>query len=249
MSEHLPPPALIRRLIRHSAYGTLATIHRAADGAEWPYASLVASAADTDGTPILLLSELAEHTRNLKSQPRVSLLYDVSGRAAGGRIDAADRLAQARVTLLGRAAHTTDPRCRARYIAHHPQAESYASFRDFAFYRIEPERAHLVAGFARVIWVEGAELRLDAAIHAAVVAAEAGIADHMNTDHADALDLYARALLGEDGNGWRVAGVDPEGIDLRREDRCARLDFAAPVADANGVRAELVRLAKEARAR
>jgi putative heme iron utilization protein len=232
--------AAARRLMRAVDRATLAT---SCDG--WPYASLVLAATDHDAAPILLLSDLAQHTLNLKADPRVSLLFD-------GTTGLEDPLTGARVTVLGRAERVERgsakvARHAARYCARHPSASLYAGFGDFAFYRVDVARAHLVAGFGRIHWVEAAELLRPADDAAALVAAEADIVRHMNEDHADAVELYATRLLGRSGGGWVLTGVDPEGADLRRGGEVARLDFAAPVRDPEGARAELVRLVRTAR--
>lgn len=227
-----------RGLVRAGATAALATA--LVDG-DWPYASLVLLACDHDAAPLLLLSSLAEHTRNLAADNRVSLLLDGTG-----GLD--DPLAGPRLTVLGRAAISEEPRHRDRFLARHPAAAGYADFTDFAFYRVAVERAHFVEGFGRIDWIEGGELVHEAGA-AAFAMGEAGIVEHMNADHGDAIDLYARALLGISGGGWRMVGCDAEGCDLRREGRLARLAFPAPVADAEGARAALVELARRARER
>lgn len=149
-----PDPALlVAELIATADRATLATIlPDAADGGGWPYASLVLVATDRDGAPLLLLSELAEHTRNLGRDPRASLLVDGTGGLE-------NPLTGARATLLGRVAPTADEAALERFIARHSTARIYAGFRDFRCYRFEIERAHLVAGFGRIEWVEGDRLR------------------------------------------------------------------------------------------
>lgn len=229
-------PALARRLMRAADRATLATA--LADNAGWPYASLVLTACDADGSPLLLLSDLAEHSRNLAADPRLSLLLD-------GTAGHEDPLTGPRLSLLGRAAPTAEPGARARFLARHPGAALYADFRDFRFYRVAVERAHFVAGFGRIRWLPASDL-LDAP-PPALTTAEADIVAHMNADHADALDLYARVLLGQSGEGWRMTGIDRRGLDLRRAGAVARLDFAHPVETPDQARAELVRLARAAR--
>lgn len=225
-----------RRLMRACRTATLGTLQK--DGGA-PYASLVLVAADHDGTPVLLLSTLAEHTKNLLADPRVSLLFD-------GTTVLAEPLTGARVTVQGRAVRDDGPRGRARFLARHPSAAMYAGFGDFAFYRVGVERGHIVAGFGRIDWIEREALLFPAT--GALAEAERGIVDHMNTDHADAVQLYATRLLGLTGGDWRLTGCDPEGCDLARTGETARLDFDRPVADAESARAELVRLVKRARA-
>ena len=132
-----------RELVAGASRAALATL----DERGAPYASLVLVADDGAGNALLLLSDLAEHTKNLARDPRASLLVEpaeVSG----------DRLAAARVTLVGKIARLDDEIARAKYVARHPSAAMYAGFKDFAMYRLDVERAHLVAGFGRIEWLE-----------------------------------------------------------------------------------------------
>jgi putative heme iron utilization protein len=235
MSDSRQHGADARRLMRSLDRATLAT-----SLAGWPYASLVLVALDHDASPLLLISALAQHTQNLKAENRVSLLFDGTG-----GLD--DPLTGPRVTVLGTAQRDDAPRLRERFVARHPSAELYAGFADFALWRVAVERAHLVAGFGRIHWIGAAELLFDASGAAALAAAERDVVKHMNDDHADAVGLYATKLLGRSGEGWRMTGVDPEGVDLRRGGAIARLDFANPINDAEGARTELVRRVREAR--
>jgi putative heme iron utilization protein len=232
------PALLARRLARSCSRAALAT---SLGGA--PYASLVLFAVDLDASPLLLLSELAQHGRNIAFDPRVSLLVD----ATEGR---PDPLTGPRLTLLGQAQPTNDPRALARFVAHHPRSAVYAGFGDFHLYRVAVERGHLVAGFGRIDWIDGADIRFRADA-STLAAAEPEILGHMNEDHADAIAHYARDLLGRSGIGWRMTGIDPEGVDLRREGETARLDFAAPVRPPiltlEAARAALITLADDAR--
>jgi putative heme iron utilization protein len=241
--------AVCRRLMRRQSHAALAT-SMAGEEAGQPYASLVAVVCALDASPLLLLSDLAQHSRNIAADGRVSLLFDggVRDGGAGG-----DPLAEPRLTLLGKAARCDDDaRLPARFVARHPNAAAYAGFADFHLYRVSIGRGHLVAGFGRISWIEGSELRL-AGDTEALALAEAGIVEHMNADHADALALYAMRLLHRDGGGWRMTGIDPEGIDLRCEHQTARLDFGAfiagePVRDATAARRALIALVEAARA-
>ncbi len=244
MNETVDRGQFCRSLMRRQAHAALATT---LDGR--PYVSLVAVVCDLDASPLLLLSDLAQHSRNMAADPRISLLFDGDGRDH----PPADPLAAPRLSLLGEAVVSVDDeRLLARFTAHHPSAAAYAGFADFRLYRVTIGRGHLVAGFGRISWAEPDELRFAGAA-AALAEAEAGIIAHMNTDHADAVALYAGRLLGRDGAGWQMTGIDPEGIDLRNEADAARLDFAAfltegPVLNAPAARRALVALAAAARA-
>lgn len=240
------PGAIVRGLLRAADRATLATTMPAGapagDGQAggWPYASLVLLAVDHDAAPLLLISGLAEHTRNLEAEPRAALLVD-------GTAGLDEPLTGARATVLGRFARDGAPERRDRYLRRHPSAAGYAGFGDFAIWRMTVERAHLVAGFGRIHWV-GADSVLGPA-SLPLAAREADIVEHMNADHADAIALYAKVLLGLDGDGWAMTGCDDEGVDLRLGGRVARLAFDAPVQDADGARAALVTLARRARER
>lgn len=236
--------ALARSVIRGVDFAALAT--NAAGEAGWPYASLVMVACDHDATPILLMSDLAEHARNIAGDPRVSILFD--GTESGGGRSGDTPLDAPRVSVMGRAVRSEEPRHRARYLARNPTAERFADFGDFHMYSLEVTRAHLVQGFGKVRWMQAEALLFDAARTDALIDAEAEIVEHMNTDHADAVDLYAGVLLGRTGSGWRMTGIDPEGCDLRREAAVARLGFDNPIAEAGEARAVLVELVKKARA-
>ncbi len=138
----------------------------------WPYVSLVLVAVDHDLSPILLLSDLAEHSKAIAADPRVSLLFDGTGGLA-------QPLTGTRVSLLGRAAEAHDERLKRRFLARHPDAAMYAGFKDFHFYKVTPERAHLVAGFGKIRWIEAAELLAIPPLPE-LAESEEGIVSHMN---------------------------------------------------------------------
>jgi hypothetical protein len=146
-----PPAEWVRELLRAADRAALATALPAAAFQAWPYASLVLVAGDADGAPILLLSDLSEHARNIAADPRVSLLID-------GTAGLKDPLTGPRATILGRAVRADDARRKARFLARHPRAKVYAGFKDFHLYRVEPARVHFVAGFGRIFWIDGAEI-------------------------------------------------------------------------------------------
>jgi putative heme iron utilization protein len=233
--------AVCRRLMRRQSHAALAT-SMAGEEAGQPYASLVAVVCALDASPLLLLSDLAQHSRNIAADPRVSLLFD----GGASQHPRADPLAEPRLTLLGDAVRCDDANLLARFTARHPSATAYAGFSDFHLYRVTIGRSHLVAGFGRISWIEPAALRF-APVADALAAAEREIVDHMNADHADAVALFAERLARRSGAGWRMTGIDPEGIDLRHEGETARLDFPNPVYDPMAARQALIDLTSQAR--
>lgn len=226
-----------KTLLRESRSGALATLMA---GSGDPYCSLVNVATAASGTPLLLISRLAVHTRNILADARVSLMLDE--RKAG------DPLEGARVMLMGTAAPTAAPEARRRYLARHPDAELYAGFADFAFYEIALNAAHLVAGFGRIVDLASAEVLTDVGDAGDLLAAEPEVIAHMNADHAAACRLYATRLLGAPDGAWRCVGCDPEGLDLQLAQQGRRLSFPQRVTAPGPLRAMLKQLAEQARA-
>ncbi|HYH20319.1 MAG TPA: pyridoxamine 5'-phosphate oxidase family protein [Azospirillum sp.] len=231
------PGDLGRRILRATDRAILASAQH--DSGGWPYPSLVLAAADLDGTPILFISTLADHTRNIAAEARVGLLF--SGPCPPDTPLDANPLSGPRVSLLGRAVRSEEPRHRARFLARHPASAVYKGFADFAVYTVRVERAHVVTGlatgFARSVWVDGADLLLDR-VPPALAEGEAELVEALNRDHGDALQAAAPAA---DGGPWTVTGADPEGCDLRSGGAVARIDFNHRVDDVEGVRAALAR--------
>ena len=226
-----------RGLVRRALKGSLASI---APGSFYPYASLITTATEADGSPVFLISNLARHTQNLVQDSRASILFD--GTSAAG-----DPLQGSRVTLFGRAKKTDDDAARRRFLSRHPEAAFYADFPDFAFWRLEVEGAHYIGGFGRIVDLDLSELLVPIAGAEDLLAAEPGILDHMNADHADAIQLYATRLAGAHEGAWRMSGIDPEGCDLLCQGEARRLSFGTVIATPGEARKELVRLADAAR--
>ena len=233
------PLAEAKRLLRGVRAGSLATL----SGSGAPFASLVTLATDHDGAPLILVSQLSAHTRHLDRDARCSLLL-----AEGG---AGDPLSHPRLTVTGAAVKVTDPEARravrARFLARHPAAELYADFGDFSFWRVAMDQAHLNGGFARAAPRPPPPGDDPVAEAGTLIAAEAGAIAHMNGDHAEALDLYARVIGGRPGGAWVVTGIDPDGLDLSQGDLTARIPFPERVLTPGDLRGVLVRMADAAR--
>ncbi|WP_314957885.1 HugZ family protein [Bradyrhizobium cosmicum] len=232
------PGKLAKSLLRRSRQGALATLMA---GSGNPYCSLVNLTSHPDGSPILLISALAVHTRNILADSRVSLMLDE--RAAG------DPLEGARIMLSGRAEQAGADRelIQRRYLSAHPSAEAFVSFKDFSFFRLVPTGTHLVAGFGRIVDLKPEQFLTDLTGAEDLLAAEQEAVDHMNADHRDAMGLYATRLLGAAAGDWRCTGCDPEGLDMQDGQTALRLDFPQRVTNGTALRKMLVRLAGEAR--
>lgn len=225
--------ALLRRARSASLATSLAT-SLAGDGSDggWPYASLVTIACDVDASPILLLSDLSDHTRNIARDDRASLLVEAASNRANPQTGP-------RVSLLGRVARTTEERHRRRFLARHPSAGIYAGFTDFNVYRMSVERAHFVGGFGRAVWLAPEDVLLPAEAAAAAAEAEPSLLAAWQGARAEALSAAAEHRLARPGAGWRLVAIDPEGCDLRRRGTLGRLDFGRRAQTADELAAAL----------
>ena len=230
-----------KELVRVARFGALAAIEQ---GTGHPLASRVAVATDLDGTPVILTSQLSGHTKAIEETPACSLLCGEPGKG--------DPLAHPRITLFcqavpvdrGSAQHA---RVRRRYLSRHPKAELYVDFPDFGFFRLEIDRASLNGGFGKAFELGSSDLT--AKVNDVVLwdTSENSAVSHMNEDHCEAVKLYAEVLCSAEVANWRLACIDPEGLDLVSGDRVRRLWFEAPLTGPDEVRAVLVSLAKLAR--
>ena len=233
-----------RTLLAASRTGALATV--ALDGG-FPFGSLVAYAVEGAGRPLLCLSDLAEHSRNLAADPRASLMVAANGDG--------DPLALARVTVLGSVVELRDDERTAALDAYrrlHPDA-FYATFDDFRLYRLDVASVRYVGGFGRMSWVSADD-------HAAAEPDPlrrhaASVVEHMNDDHPDALVAYCRVFGGRPATGHaEMVGVDRYGftmlaVDEGTTDRTAvRIPFGRQVDTVGAVRAAMIELLHEARA-
>jgi len=232
------PVLAAKKLLREGRSGALATLM---PGSGDPYCSLVNVATESSGAPLMLLSTLAIHTKNLLADARVSLMLDE-------RKDG-DPLEGARVMLMGSCSKNPDSSAASSYLRRHPEAEMFAGFGDFAFYRIDIARAHLVAGFGRIVDLKPAQVLTDVSDAAALLDAEKEAIAHMNADHAEACRLYATKLIGAPDGDWRCAGIDPEGLELQNGRVALRLPFPQRVTAPGPLRAVLKQLAEQARAK
>ena len=234
----------VRTLVNGSGSALLSTIAR--DPAGYPFGSLVTFLVDTDGSPWVLVSTMAEHTRNAQSDPRASLL--VTEQAPSG----VDPLALGRVSLVGDlTAQAPTPELRTAFLERHPGARVYVDFPDFGWWKLDIRAIRYVGGFGRMSWVEADEYSVAAPDPIAPFAD--GIVAHMNADHADSHVMLIHHVIGRtDVTSAVMTGVDRLGCDLDAQSPRGtlplRLPFPAPVASADEVRSTLVSMLHAARA-
>ncbi len=234
MSQH---GAAARRLVRAQQSGVLATISRntAQEIEGFPFGSVAPFMLDHRGCPVILVSTLAEHTKNMAADARVSLIVQPFS---------ADMQTTGRVTVLGSAVRLDDKSALGpRYLRFHPQAESYFAMHDFNFYRIEPLRIRYIGGFGQIHWLQPAQYLLPDSV---LAAQEDDILAHMNLDHAATLCAYCQKVHGVTTTSASMISLDPDGFDVRANGNVLRFDFDTPVVNAQQARQALVALAGQA---
>jgi heme iron utilization protein len=228
-----------RTLLAGAGQGALASLSE--DGSPW--SSFVAYGTLADGSPVLCVSRLAEHGRNLLADPRASLLVVAPA-------DGPDPLAAGRVTLAG-TVRQGDSAARAAYVAGVPSGDVYVDFGDFDLWVLEVERVRWVGGYGRMASASAQDYA--AAGPDPVAPSAAGSVAHLNDDHADALLDMARALGGHpDATEATCARIDRYGLDLSvktpRGFAETRIAFAEPANRPGDLRGATVELARRARA-
>jgi putative heme iron utilization protein len=233
------PVARMRALVRRERSGVLSSAHAEQDG--WPFGSVTPYALTAEGDPVLLLSDLAEHTRNLRADSRASLLVqDPEGRD--------DPQAAGRVTLLGHAPPAQGAgaaRAQEVYFARFPASRAHLSAHAFAVHVLRVEKVRWIAGFGTMGWLEREGWVDPLAPHADA------ILTHVNEDHADALATLAGAA-GVRGTSARMTAVDSTGfdVDVAQGDgssESVRLAFPAPASTPDAARQALIAMLGRAR--
>jgi len=223
---------IARQLLNRQSMGVLST--HSVDVEGYPFGSITPYMLGYNGEPIMLISDIAQHTRNIKQNPKVSLVVFEQ--------NAIDPQASGRLTWIGDAEplNPADTIIRRRYLRYFPSAASYFATHDFAFYTIHLRRARFIGGFGQIYWIETADMLLPNPFRET----ETQIIEHMNQDHQKALLHYCKVLKNVNVTDVTMTGIDGEGFDLLADGRKLRIDFDSPISTMEEARATLVRLAR-----
>lgn len=204
-----------RRLLRAHRYGALSTLSKKLDG--YPFGSITPYVVDQDGSLLILISGLAEHSKNIQHDPRISLITH-------NQHDPQIQM-QGRVTVMGNA-HRVDEAQQAsrRYLRHFPEAAAYLALADFSFWRIQPVAIRYIAGVGRIHW-------LNIETYATTQAAEftlheEAMLERINTQQLTTLRQLMQQRYGIDASDAQAIGSDCDGLDVRTAKQTYRLDFA-----------------------
>jgi len=229
-----------RQFLRSTRHGVLSTHSNKFAG--YPFGSVTPFVLDHSCQPVILISSIAEHTKNIISNPKVSLLVFAEG---------ADLQANARLTLIGEATkiENDDADLRARYLRYLPQAADYFETHDFAFYRINIHQVRYIAGFGKMGWASGAEI---ITVNNEIPALENSMIDHMNADHVESMIAYCRHFYNVNADTAQLIGIDSDGFDLLAavddQTHTFRFNFEQPISDAQTGRTAFVAMSKATRA-
>jgi putative heme iron utilization protein len=218
--------------LNHQSFGVLSTHSIDVEG--YPFGSIAPYTLNYESEPIILISDIAQHTRNIRENPKVSLtVFDPA---------ASDPQSGSRLTWIGDAepVDPSDSDTRHRYLRYFPSSESYFETHDFSFYSIRLRRARFIGGFGQIFWIESGTMLVPNPFREA----EKSIIEHMNEDHHKALLHYAEVLGAKEVDTIAMTGIDGEGFDMLVDRQKLRMDFDSPIHTVEDARATLVRLAR-----
>lgn len=226
---------IARNFLRANSAGVLAT--HSLDVVGYPFGSVTPYLIDKDGLPVIFISSLAQHTKNIEANNKVSLtVFDLKAK---------DVQESARLTWIGEAALVKEnlEETKKRYARYFPNSKTHLELSDFKFYQINLTRARFIGGFGKIAWVEPKDILLENALHRV----EADIVEHMNEDHINTMKDYCQGLKQFSANEVKMIGIDTEGFDLLADNTRLRFTFEKAIVTAEDARAALVLMARKAR--
>ena len=215
-----------------------------------PYVTFVMTAFDHDGSPLLLLSDLSEHTKNLKSNDMVSILFFEENRDEESfpifesNESYEDPMSRPRLTVIGRLKKSKKIEHKERFISRHSVSKLYSNFADMNLYKLEISGGHLTGGFAKVKWFNKDELTIKG--FSGFSEDEIDIVKHMNEQHKESIKQYSKFFLDASNfENYNIVGIDPEGFDLRYNDKLKRISFLKKIEFSSELRKVFIKLHKQ----
>ncbi|CAH1906009.1 conserved hypothetical protein [Candidatus Nitrotoga sp. HW29] len=224
-----------RQMLRAHRYGALCTLSKKFNG--HPFGSITPYLVDHDGSLLILISTLAEHTKNIHYDSRVSLITHNQ--------DNPHIQTQGRVTVVGTAQIITDKnQADSRYLRYFPEAQTYFDMHDFSIYRIMPQSLRYIGGFSKIHWIEASSYLVPSY---PLVQQENDVISHMNTDHRDTMRRYCQHFHKIEVRHVEMLGIDCDGFDVRADEKILRCDFPDMVLDAQQARHALIAMSRAAK--
>lgn len=222
-----------RKLLRAEHIGLLSTLSHKLGG--YPFGSAVSTLTDHQARPLFLISQLAEHTRNIKQDARASFLVHEQS---------VDIQAGERLTLVGNAVPVdTTEQLKARYLRYFPSAEPYFAL-DFSFYRIEPATLRYIGGYGVAQWISPTEILPP---QNSLAQQEDVLLAHLNLNQTDDLQALCHSRYGTNASDATLVGMDCDGFDILEDGQLLRFDFPDTVINAEQAETALLRMTQESR--
>jgi len=226
-----------KTLINEHSSGVLSTISLKLGG--FPFGSIVPFCTDQYGFPVIYISTIAEHTKNIIADSRVSLMLATT--------DNSDVQAKGRATIVGNAELIKETELISeRYFRYFPNSRKYSAMHNFYFYRINPVGVRFIGGFGAIHWIEPIDFKQESPFWGT---SEKRIIEHMNSDHKKDLSLYCsfyKGLKTTDKDTIEMIGVDCDGFDVSLNNQKLRFHFNTPISTTNEAREALVKMSTTA---
>lgn len=222
-------------LLNAKDVGVLSTLSLKLGG--FPFGSIVPYCLDGDSMPVVLISTIAEHTKNIINDKRCSLTIVMDGD---------DAQANGRLCIIGNMERVEkeETEVMERYYRHFPKSRSYDAVHSFSFYRLAPISIRYIGGFGKIHWFTPEEFLPNNPFHGK---GEERIIQHMNNDHRADLGRYCafyKEMRIAADDTIRMVGIDSIGFDIFVNDKKVRLDFEKAISSAVEAREALVALSK-----
>ena len=206
-----------KKLYLNQMVGVLST--HSFDVTGYPFGSIVPYTYDRFYRPVVLISRLAQHTKNIQIDPKISLfISDVES------VGFDDVQTCSRLTILADAEKVSDQETIDRFCRFYPDAEMYHRDLDFDFYRLVPKKTRFIGGFGKIHWVDNDKLFTQSPFSEEQ---ERDIIEHINADHAETLPVYCQkaGVSIPDGVLLEMVGVDADGFHIRVGRKLIRISF------------------------
>ncbi|MBU2895734.1 HugZ family protein [Vibrio hepatarius] len=229
-----------RHYMRQSRQCVISTVSKKL--ADYPFGSVTPFISSYEGKPIVYISDIAQHTKNIKSNNKVSLTFFGNSELAD------DQNQNARVTIMGdihQLERGASQPIQQRFLQQYPQYQDYPIDHGFHLWQIEPKMIRYIGGFAQAYWIDKKDWLLPEPEWNAQ--AEIAMAEHMNKDHVDAMKILLTALKRTPEDDISMTGIQPDGCYIRNGNQSTYHEFGDFAMTAAEVKNQLVQKIAQAR--
>lgn len=202
------------------------------EGETYPYGSICPFVLTPSGEIIILISEIAAHTKNININQNVSFtVYDQY---------ADNKQRSSRCSIMSKATKIGDESesnmAVELYTKFFPESKKYFEAHDFNFYKLSAQRVRYIQGFGKINWIEGSDFK---AVNPKWWEKKQHLIDHMNNDHQSALKKYRDQILEIEGE-VSLFDISVEGFHLLVDEKTYYISFSKPCLEEDSVRDEFI---------